>query len=203
VTSPFAPVLAERADELPPVFRDQFLTRLEPGSRLVLDGTMDRVWRRRRWLRPLFSLLARADLLFPETGRDVPARLVIDSTSGTSHRWRRTFDFVRTRRFDATMTYDPVLRRVVESLGRVEIAWRVEFQPPARIEIVTGRARLRLAGFALTLPGWLTPAVHAIEDADPARTDALHVELSLGHPWLGPVFGYGGDFRLRRESDAA
>ncbi len=164
MTSPFAPVLAGHAD-LPWAFREQFL--LAQGGRLRLQGTMRRVWRRHRWTWPLFALLARMDILFPETGENVPATLTIHAEANR-HCWRRTFAFPRRRAFDADMCWSAELGAVVERLGPadlIEMVWQVS------------------------------------EVADPERDDAIAIDLTVSHPFLGPIFGYAGDFRLRRLDD--
>jgi hypothetical protein len=193
--SPFAPVLSAVEDELPPVFRVQFL---RPGDGVVLDGAMRRVWRRRRALRPLFSLLARFDVLFAETGTDIPARLTIRPTDGGRQRWQRTFAFPHTRRFDATLAYSRELGRTVELVGPrgcVELAWDVRFDPPHRLLIRTESARLLVGRRAVRLPACLVPCVSAIQEA--ISDDELSIELVVAHPALGPLFGYDGRFRLQ------
>ena len=92
MTSPFASDLRRRVDALPTEFRDQYL--FEPSERVVLDGVMQQVWRRGRWLWPLFWLASWFDALFPETGSDVPVILKIQAQmSGERHLWRREFYF--------------------------------------------------------------------------------------------------------------
>ncbi len=176
--SPFAPPLARH--QLPRAFRDQFLV---PGDRLVLEGRMDSVWRHGRWTRPLFSLLARFDMLFPETGRDVPAALEI-TPQADGHAWRREFRFPRRRHFDATLAWDRRLGRVVERTGPLTMVWRVRFEPPDTLRIETERALLG----GLSVPA---PRVQAVERA--LADDRIRVEVRMGR-----LFGYGGEFRLRR-----
>ena len=67
---------------------------------------MRRIWHRHAWLQPLFSLLARFDILFPESGCDVPASMTVAKVDEGAT-WRRTFAFVKSRRFEATMRYLP------------------------------------------------------------------------------------------------
>jgi hypothetical protein len=197
VSSPFAPVLAGHGD-LPAAFREQFLA--PDGSRLRLDGTMSRVWRRRRWTRPLFAVLARMDVLFPETGEDVPATMTIDAGAGR-HSWRRTFSFTRARAFDAALTWSDDAGAVVERMGprdAIELVWAVRFHRPGTIEIETVEAALRVRGRRLRLPRLLAVHVRAVEVALPGHDDAITVDLTVSNPLLGPVFGYAGEFRLTR-----
>jgi hypothetical protein len=188
MSSPFAPTLARAG--LPVVFRRQLLS----ARPIVLEGTMDRVWRRRPLLRPLFSALVFARIVFPETGEDVPCRLEISRREG-GQAWRRTFAFARERYFDAVIAYDARRRVQVERLGPLELDWHVRFDPPGRLEIISGRARLRVGPVRVVVPRILTPDVRAVERA--LGRDRLHVEVTMGHRLLGPLFGYSGSFRLR------
>src|SRR5947209_1523356 len=95
--SPFAPTLERYGAGLPAAFRVQFLVAPEDGYDVVLEGTMDRIWRRHSWLWPLFRLFALADMLFPETGTAIPTTNTItahrQADGRVYHRWNRTFGF--------------------------------------------------------------------------------------------------------------
>jgi uncharacterized protein DUF4166 len=163
-----------------------------------LDGAMHRVWHRHTWLGPFFRLLARVDILFPESGRDVPASMTIARVDqGTA--WRRTFSFAKIRRFNATMTYQPQCG-VVERIGpggAIEVPWRVRSLGRDTIEITTGRLRVRAGPLRLPIPGVLQVAVRAVERA---VANAIHVDLVVSHPVLGAFFGYDGTFAVRRQA---
>jgi hypothetical protein len=201
--SPFDPVLMLHATTLPPALRAQFLDPGESPHHLVLTGQMDRIWHRPGWLWPLFWLLAWIDALFPETGVAVPAEMVVT----TFHRpdgqpyqvWRRTFHLKTPRYFNATMLYDSRLGRVVELVGPsglLRVAWTIIFRPPSTIEITTAQCWVRVGHWYLAIPSWLGMRVQAIERADPARDDTIHIHLTIAQPPFGPIFGYEGTFRL-------
>jgi hypothetical protein len=203
--SPFSMALADDAASLPPAFREQFLLAPEHQHAVLFEGRMDRVWRRPAWLWPVFWLLTRSNILFPETGTDVPATMIItagrDENRRPYQRWSRTFAFTPPRHFDATMGYDQERGQVVEwfgGAGRLEVAWDVGFRPPDTIEIATRGATARFGRCRLPIPRPLCIAVQVIEQADRDRDDAITIDLRLSVPLLGAVFGYSGDFRLRR-----
>jgi uncharacterized protein (TIGR01777 family) len=146
--SPFFPVLAGVVEDMPGVLRDQYLVRLTDTYRVVLEGTMDRIWHRPFWLWPFLRLLAAFDILFPEQGSNVEASMIVeglhDGQGDGAQTWHRTFRFRRPRRFDATMAFDLRLARVVERMdpgGVLEVVWNVTFEPPATIRIVTESIR--------------------------------------------------------------
>lgn len=196
MSSPFALALAPFREDLPDVFHAQFLGP-DPGRVVVLSGTMREVWHRPRWIAPVLSLLARSNMLFPETGRDIPASLTIEALPDGRHSWRRTFSFRRVRRFDALIASD-LERGVVEQIGarvRFEIGWRLRHDAD-RLEIETTQAALCLGGRRASLPRALTPRVRVVEEAHPRLAGAIRVELVASHPLLGAFFGYSGTFRL-------
>ncbi len=202
--SPFEPVLGGDVGRLPPQFRDQYLVRPGETERAVLRGAMGRIWHRPRWLWPVLRVLATLDIIFPEQGRNIEAEMtvdgVLDATGRSCQTWKRSFNLPRPRRFDATMSFDPALGRVVEWLrprDLIEVVWDVAFEPPATIRIATERMRFGRGRRRVTLPRWLTPDVIATETA--VGADEITIELVVRHRWLGDVFGYEGRFRVTRE----
>lgn len=166
---------------------------------------MERIWHHPRWLGPFFYALAWADILFPETGENIPATMVIAAGREANNKqpyqtWRRTFAFATPRHFNAVMAYDPVQHQVVEWMGPanlLQITWDVAYNPPHLIRITTRAVALRLNKWTLTLPRWASMTVRAIERAE--ADDIIHIDLTISHPWLGAIFGYEGSFRLSRQ----
>ena len=200
----FDQVLGPHFDELPAVFRAQYFPSEE--SRVVLEGQMRRVWRRGWWLWPLFWLASWFEILFPETGHDVPVR--VDISSGMrgrepTHIWRRRFEFPNRRRhFTSRMVYDSGLGRIVETVGPgglLGVAWKMEFDPPGTLRLSADRWVLRLGRWRVSLPSWVLGTGRAVQQADSTSEDAFSIDLTISHPLLGDVFGYEGTFRLRVE----
>jgi hypothetical protein len=72
--SPFEPML--RGQDMPKVLMEEFMLPLDGSHDVLLEGSMERVWSV-RWARPLLRLLARWDVLFSETGTNVPTTMHI------------------------------------------------------------------------------------------------------------------------------
>jgi hypothetical protein len=160
---------------------------------------MHQIWRRHAWLRPLFMMLAWADILFPETGRDVPASMTIEPDGHGGDVWQRTFAFARERRFNATMVYRG--SSVIERLGphgMLEVPWHLRVHSADTIQITTGETCLRIGGLRLRFPRWLRFKVGALQRARPHGR--MELDLVVTHPRLGRVFGYSGTFKVRREA---
>lgn len=75
--SPFGPLFAAYPETLPVALRDHYLVSADTPYRVVLEGAMNRIWHRPAWLWPFFWLLIWIDLLFPETGTQIPATMTV------------------------------------------------------------------------------------------------------------------------------
>lgn len=204
--SPFFPVLAGAVEDLPGVLRDQYLLQPEDPYRVVLEGTMDRIWHRPFWLWPFLRLCALFDILFPEQGSDIEASMIVegrhDKQGGGAQTWNRTFWFRKPRQFNATMVFDLCLARVVERMapfGILEVIWNVAFEPPDTIRIETCGMRVGMNRLRIMLPRWASVEVRVSETALLESNETIEVTLALRHPSLGEIFGYTGRFRVRRE----
>jgi len=189
------------------VFRNQFVNPINFGDAVVFEGKMDDVWHRPPWISSLLWLSSFVNILFPETGRNVPARLVISPLKTgdrrSVQRWRRTFRFPRVRRFNATVAYDARRRAVIESMGpagMLETDWSVQFVAPDQMLIESRGAYLRIAFIRVPLPAVLTPRVRVVQTAVPGVPDTVNVHFSIRHVLLGEIFGYQGSFRGTRRS---
>jgi uncharacterized protein len=204
--SPFFPLLASIRDDLPEVLRDQYLVRPTDPYRVVFEGIMDRIWHRPFWLWPVLRVCACFDILFPEQGKDIGALMVVegqyDGQGGGGQTWKRTFRFRHPRHFNATMRFDLYQARVVEHmapLDLVEVVWNVRYEKPSTIYIETEGIRVGVSRFRVTLPRWASAQVRVRETALVDRPETIIVDLRVQQPWLGEIFGYTGQFRVRRE----
>jgi hypothetical protein len=177
------------ADGLARPFAVQFL-----GESSVFVGRMDVVWHRPFWLRPAFAVLARWNVLFPETGSDIEAELVIGAHPGGGQSWRRRFRFERERRFDAVLRWDARLKAVVERTGPFDVRWDVRLVTPSLIEVHSDGCALRLRRLRVVLPSWLLPEVFVVERA--LGSTRIHVDLVVRQRPFGEIFGYSGTFEL-------
>ncbi len=200
VGSPFDPVMARWHHPLAEPLARLFLHG-DSTTDVLLVGTMDRVWRRHRWLDPALGALARQRLLFPDAGRDVPASLRVHSLRDPEgvprQTWDRRFGFAVVRAFDAEMSFDGRRNAIVERLGRtgrLRIEWRLEPVDPDGLAIIAAGGCVRIAGRAVPLPAVLTPRARAVQHG--IDRDGIRVEVTIGLPVLGPILGYSGSFRM-------
>jgi Domain of unknown function (DUF4166) len=197
---PFQGALGPAIESAAPGIRERFL---QPSGTRRYRGAMRRIWRREGWqgraAGAFLWLGSRAETLFADTGADIPFELENSVTRLADGRaamtWVRAFHFPRgTRRFSATMVYDPARGAIVDWLGRrghleVELHPRVE---EGGIAIDSGRQRLRLGRWWLPLPGWLAGRARIREWQEPDGSFGIRVTVS--NPLLGDFFGYEGTF---------
>ncbi|MDA1096140.1 MAG: DUF4166 domain-containing protein [Chloroflexi bacterium] len=192
---------------MPAVFRHLFLTPVSDLGIVTLVGTMDRVWMRPRWVRPIFRALELVGVGVAATGEHVPATLEVIQERGNGGAvavvWRRRFEFPddRVKRFATTFFRDPIRARVFERAGWggfLETAWRVEYRAPGTILLHGGGVAVRVFRWRVWLPRLLSLSGTAIQRANPVDPSSFHVDLTFTHPLIGNVYGYEGVFRLER-----
>lgn len=200
MNSPFETVFAQ--DSLPAAFQKQYLISVDSGQMAFFDGISTRVWHRPFWLRPFFWVLSFFDILFPETGTDIPATMRLtgrrDAQGQPYHNWDRTFSFAKPRYFKAVMAYDSNWNCVVEHFTPLHIlsmAWDINFTAPAHLEIITRTCRLNLGKLQIPLPHLLHPHVRVSEDA--LDDETIQMSLTMSHPFFGDIFGYEGIYTVK------
>jgi hypothetical protein len=209
MSSPLEPIFESADPPVPAAFRTQFLHSVDDVSRIVLEGTLHRVWHRPAWLRPLFTFLGRLHILVPDAGYEIPTTLEVITNrlpdGRPSHVWLRTMHFPTVRHFPTTIVYDAARDRVVDLVGprnALHMVWRAKFRPPDTFTLDTDACGIYLLGRVRWLPEWLWPwllgTVRFVQRAASVNGKQVDIELVIRHPLLGDVFGYDGTFLVRR-----
>lgn len=207
LTTPFAPVLQTYSSVMPSVFREQYLLAANAPYYLIITGTMNRIWHKNRWRWTYFWALAQYDIIFPESGENIPSKVQIeggyDAAGRPFHQWQRTYQFPgRTRYSNARLIYDEITGCPVEifrPLDMIHVVWDVQFEAPNTLIIRTTDYFLQIGRYRISLPSWLRGQVMAIETADLIKPDTFHITFSLAYPKAGTVFSYEGSFHLRKQ----
>jgi hypothetical protein len=205
--APFHKILQPYASAIPPVFRDQYLLTADSTYWLRLKGEMKHIWHKDKWRWPYFWALAQFDIIFPESGHNIPAEVCIksgyDGVGRPFHQWQRSYYFpCQTRYSNARLVYDEKLRQPVEIFrpaNLMHVVWDVQFEAPNRIVIRTTGFFLQIGHFRLHLPHWLRGDVLAVETADSSRPDFITIDFTLAYPQTGTVFAYEGSFQATRQ----
>lgn len=205
MTGVYARALGEAVGDLHPKVRERYGTDSGPGVVTVGRGGMD-VSSGTLALPALYAM-TRENLLFPETGADVPFTVTsAEYRTDAGHQvlgMRREFDFDGTvRRFDSRTLWDADGERLLDYLGS---GGRLvsELHPRAEdgaLVVEAGRQWLRVGGRYLSLPGPLAAEV-AVRDHydDDAERYGVHVELRS--PLAGEIVTYDGRFTQERHRD--
>lgn len=201
----FAHALGPDFARLHPRLQERFGLSVAGARGWVGRGVMDEVWRGRRVVTPFLRLGTRRNLLFPETGRDVP--FTIENYPYVDDHRRETVTFVRTfevapgrrRRFDATMVLDtsrPALGPVVvDYLGTHQhVAADLELGvEDGGLRIDASVMRLHEGPLSLTMPPMVSGRASVRESWDEDE-QCFRIRVEVTHDAIGPVFGYHGRF---------
>ena len=211
--SPFGAVIEKYDRVLPPALKEHFLVDADANYNVVLEGKLDRIWYRPKWLLPVYWFLAKTGILLSNFGDSIPTTLTVIGHRGANgtprHHWNRTFRFSDNKKqhFNATIVYDPASNRAIDRLGPNDIilmAWDVFFKEPETLELITSGWGLKIGKSELWLPAWFWRTffvkVVAMEKADMNRTDTIHIDLTIEQHLLGKIFGYEGTFRMIRKA---
>jgi len=152
----------------------------------------------RRWLAPLFALLAWRRILFPELGRDVPFTVTNIPGPGDGLSSRREFHFpARDRVMQDTMhVVDGRLHDFLGRRGGLEVRLGLTVTDGS-LRMLSDRAWLHLRGLRLPLPALLSARVVL----DERWVDGhQRVDVRMRHPLLGEIFRYTGTFDYHYET---
>lgn len=190
--------------KLHPKLQERFSVGLEAGRACVGTGVMRRIWRGAAVTRPFLRLGTARNILFPETGTDVPFTIenwpYVDRAGRETVSFTRTFELPRVRRrFDATMVYDDATDRLVDYLGTCQhVAADLQLTADDRGGLLirsTGQ-RIRLYRPYVKLPAMATGHANVRESYDDAA-GMFSIQVRVENRWLGPIFGYEGSFTVR------
>jgi hypothetical protein len=148
----------------------------------------------RRLLRPLLWMMARQRILFPESGTDVPFRIVNTPTADGGVHAVRTFRFPSGDRVleDTLHVVDGHLHDVMGRRGGFEVRMTLSVEGE-RLVMRSERQWLRRGPFRTRLPQFARVTV--VESvAAPAERRRRHIDVRLRSPLLGEWFRYAGDF---------
>lgn len=195
--------LGDAADDLHPKVRDRYA--LSPDGDGMGVGRGEMHVSRGTHVLPVLYLLARADALFPEAGRDVPFTVETAAyrTAGghPAMTTRREFDFPRKRRrFDSVTVYDVRRDRLFDFLGRggrivTELHPRVD---AGALVVEGGDSWLRRGDEFTRVPGPLAASV-TVRDRFDDSGERYHVDATVENALAGHVLTYRGTFTQERQ----
>ncbi|WP_436912108.1 DUF4166 domain-containing protein [Halosimplex marinum] len=206
MTGVYEHALGEVADDLHPEVRERYALGPDDAFATVGRGLMD-ITRSAVALPVLYAMPAR-NLLFPESGEDVPFSVTTvgwrDPAGYEALTTRREFDFDgKVRQFDSTTVWDADRERLFDFLGTgghvvSELHPRVE---DGVLVVEGGKQWTRVGGRYLPTPGPLAVDV-TVRDRYDEDDEQFHVTATVESGLVGHILGYRGSFtQERREMD--
>ena len=190
-------VLGADFDSLSPELRAYF--SLPPaGSVGRGSGVYEVAGSRQRWLTPVFALLARRRILFPEYERDVPFTVTNVPGPGEGLSARREFHFPGRERVmqDTMHVVDGRLHDFLGRRGGLEVRLGLSVRDGS-LRMLSDRAWLHLGPLRLPLPALLSARVMLDESWSDGRQ---RVDVRMLHPLFGEIFRYTGTFDYHYET---
>ncbi|WP_229733426.1 DUF4166 domain-containing protein [Conyzicola nivalis] len=190
-------LLGDDFARLAPELRDYF-SAPPAGSVGRGHGVFETAGSRTRWLAPVFTLLARRRILFPEYATDVPFTVTNIPGPGDGLSSRREFHFPgRDRVMHDTMhVIDGRLHDFLGRRGGLEVRLAVTVGTDGALRMASDAAWLHLRGLRLPLPALLSARVFLHESRADGRQ---RVDVRMRHPLFGEIFRYAGTFSYAYE----
>jgi hypothetical protein len=196
MSSIFARSMGEDFARLHPQLQDYFD---QPGG-VRGEGVFDEAGSRLRWLAPVWRVLARFGLLFPEYGTGVPFTVSILPLSRDRVATTRRLQFVTGSRQISDETHFVGGRLVdVHARGRILVRMLPRVLDDGSLTMTAEATRLRVASVLLKVP---TVPLTLTQRWDQA-SGSFRIDVRLRLPLLGEVFAYRGSFRLTQGEPTA
>lgn len=189
-------------DRLHPQMQRRFGVSVEGGYSCVGRGVMHEVRRGPWWTVPFLTLGTFRNIMFPESGNDIPFQ--IENYAYTDSLGRETVTFVRTmhlpngrsRRFDATMIYSPDKGRVIDYLGahqHLAVDLDLAVTDDGALRLDSGAQRFYEGPVAFRFPMIFSGVARLTERFDEEK-GVFVIDMQVHNRILGFLFGYRGEF---------
>ncbi len=200
--SVFRRALGADFDRLHPQLQRRFGVGVAAGYGCVGTGVMRTIRRGPWWTVPFLALGTFRNIMFPESGENVPFQ--IDNYAYIDGYGRETVTFVRTmrlrhgrrRRFDATMIYSSARGRVVDYLGthqHLAVDLDLSVTDDGALRLRSGSQRFYEGIIGFKFPMLLSGVADLTERFDDAR-GVFVIDLQVRNRVFGFLFGYRGEF---------
>lgn len=198
----FRRALGSDFDRLHPQMQRRFGVGIESGYSCIGRGIMKQVRRGPWWTVPFLALGTFRNIMFPESGNNIPFQ--IDNHAYIDSFGRETVTFVRTmhirngrrRRFDATMIYSPIQERVIDYLGthqHLAVDLDLSVTDDGGLRLRSGAQRFYEGPVAFRFPMIFSGVANLTERFDDEK-GVFVIDMEVRNKLLGFLFGYRGEF---------
>lgn len=207
MTSIYRRALQSDFERLHPMIQERFGLDSRKGVSAIGTGVMEEVWRGRFHTVPFLYLGTLRNIMFPETGEDVPFKVenyaYVDRFDRETVTWTRTFELeTRTRRFDATMIYSAQRDRIVDYLGthqHLAVDINLSVTENGGLRIRSGAQRFYAGPLGVPFPMFFSGVADVCEWYDDTE-ETYRIDVTVSNPYWGPLFGYRGTFDVEYRS---
>ena len=198
----FRQALGSDFNRLHPMLQRRFGVDADAGYACVGQGVFAEVRRGAWWTVPFLRFGAFRNILFPDTGQQVP--FTIENYPYVDGFGRPTVTFARTlevrpgrhRRFDATMVFSPDRGCVVDYLGthqHLATDLQLSVREDGSLHLRSTVLRFYEGRINFTVPRLLSGSADLYESWDEQR-QLFTIQLQVRNPLFGFLFGYRGEF---------
>jgi hypothetical protein len=200
MTSIYQRALGDDFSRLHPQIQRRFGFSSEDEIASIGRGVMSRVWHGAPYTLPFLYLGAWRRIMFPDRGTNVPFTVLnyafVDPLGRETVTWIRTFEFSRTRRFDAYMVFGEQRGTVVDYLGSyqhlaVDLALSVDERGGLCLRSSAPRFYERMIG--IHVPLFFSGVAEVCEWYDESIR-RFCIDVNVYNDTWGPLFGYRGTF---------
>lgn len=195
----FRSVLGREFERLAPPIQRHY--DLQVGQEVTISGHM-KSWSRYPFLRPFIPIMPINSERVPVVVRNVGVRV---AEGQVGFQWLREFRFPSGTLYSKTLTQHtdppnangPYIRDVFAQ-PPAEITLRLSVEEDGRVlkQITDGPQYARLGTLRLPFPRPFRLTSIALERA--LNDTGIYSEVTVGHPLLGPMFGYSGELSVQR-----
>ena len=194
-------------DRLHPALRERYGFNSSTRCHSVGIGVMERIWSGSRIFAPFLHLGAQRNIMFPESGEDVPFRIECwaykDSHGRETLSLNRSFEMKRTLRFDEYIVAIPATGDLIIYAGNhqhLAVELDVSVSSSGGLELRTGAQRLMTPVGAWRFP-LLFSAEAVVHEWYEASSGRFRIDGRVRNRILGDVFGCVGFFESHLEPD--
>jgi len=188
--------------KLHPKLQERFNLSIENGLSMKGTGKMHHIWNAGLHTRPFLQLGTMRNIMFPESGEDVPFTIenycYLDSFGRETVAWIRKFHFgEKIRNFDATMVFSEKQHRLIDYLGNKQhLVTDLELtaNDDGSLTIRSGPQRFYEKKVGFDFPPLFSGNAEVHESYD-AENDRFNISVVVSNKTFGNIFGYNGYFK--------
>lgn len=202
MSSIYQRVLGDDFKKLHPMIRKRFGFSSADGVASIGRGVMDELWIGGWYTFPFLFIGTWRNIMFPESGRDVPFTIenyaYRDSLGRETVTWVRTFDMPKKRRrFDATMIYSESRGQIVDYLGshqHLAVDIHISVAENGGLLLRSGDQRFYEGIIGFRFPMFFSGLAEVCEWYDDVA-NLYRISVDVRNRYWGKLFGYRGSFK--------